>query len=166
MPTWSCHFFTQASAACCLTGALCCVCVLAALCCAVLRVTRPRLLLHVCVARSALQQVVGDFEYFLGILPDGSGLAAPLNPGFKAPIQLGRQVLAQLAGAPERYGVGKADRVCGKRWRCWGFLGHALQCGSFCVSLVQAWDPCVGVVLLPHCMLEFAGPQLLSRAGK
>lgn len=55
-----------------------------------------------CCHRSVLQQVVGDFEYFLGILPDGSGLAAPLNPGFKAPIQLGRQVLAQLAGAPER----------------------------------------------------------------
>lgn len=51
---------------------------------------------------SVLRQLVGDFEYFLGILPDGSGLAAPLNPGFKAPIQLGRQVLAQLAGAPER----------------------------------------------------------------
>jgi hypothetical protein len=52
--------------------------------------------------RSALQELVQGFEYFLGILPDGSGLAAPLNPGFKAPIQLGRQVLAQLAGAPER----------------------------------------------------------------
>lgn len=55
-----------------------------------------------CCCRSVLRQLVGDFEYFLGILPDGSGLAAPLNPGFKAPIQLGRQVLAQLAGAPER----------------------------------------------------------------
>lgn len=56
----------------------------------------------IAACRSVLQQVVGDFEYFLGILPDGSGLAAPLNPGFKAPIQLGRQVLAQLAGVPER----------------------------------------------------------------
>jgi hypothetical protein len=49
-----------------------------------------------------LRQIAGHQEYFLGLLPDGSGLAAPLNPEFKAPIQLGRQVLAQLAGAPER----------------------------------------------------------------
>lgn len=66
------------------------------------------------MCRSALQQLVQGFEYFLGILPDGSGLAAPLNPGFKAPIQLGRQVLAQLAGAPER-------------WAAWGVSGSALR---------------------------------------
>lgn len=68
-------------------------------------------MLHAC--RSVLQQVVGHSEYFLGILPDGSGLAAPLNPAFKAPIQLGRQVLAQLAGAPERC-VGVVCRACGE----------------------------------------------------
>eukprot|EP00878_Enallax_costatus_P027359 GHUV01029440.1.p1 GENE.GHUV01029440.1~~GHUV01029440.1.p1 ORF type:complete len:107 (+),score=24.60 GHUV01029440.1:886-1206(+) len=51
---------------------------------------------------AALQQAVGDNEYFLGVLPDGSGLAAPLIPGQKAPMQLGRQMLAKLAGVPER----------------------------------------------------------------
>jgi hypothetical protein len=49
-----------------------------------------------------LQQTVGDSEYFLGILPDGSGLAAHFQMGVKVPMQLGRQVLAQLAGVPER----------------------------------------------------------------
>lgn len=49
-----------------------------------------------------LQQVVGDAEYFLGVLPDGSGLAARLAPGQRAPMQLGRQILAALAGTPER----------------------------------------------------------------
>lgn len=59
-------------------------------------------MLGVSAHRSALQQLVGDNEYFLGFMPDGSGLAAPLNPGVRAPIQLGRQVMAQLAGAPDR----------------------------------------------------------------
>jgi hypothetical protein len=49
-----------------------------------------------------LAQLVGDSEYFLGLLPDGSGLAAPFVPGQRAPLQLGRQILAQLAGVPER----------------------------------------------------------------
>jgi hypothetical protein len=52
--------------------------------------------------RAALRELMGDAEYFLGILPDGSGLAAPLVPGQRAPMQLGRQILAQLAGVPER----------------------------------------------------------------
>eukprot|EP00775_Hariotina_reticulata_P001625 gene1625-1965_t len=51
---------------------------------------------------AALQQLVGDGEYFLGVLPDGSGLAANLVPGQRAPMQLGRQILAQLAGCPDR----------------------------------------------------------------
>uniref|UniRef100_A0A383W3L9 RRM domain-containing protein n=1 Tax=Tetradesmus obliquus TaxID=3088 RepID=A0A383W3L9_TETOB len=51
---------------------------------------------------AALRELVGDAEYFLGLLPDGSGLAAPLVPGQRAPMQLGRQILAQLAGVPER----------------------------------------------------------------
>jgi hypothetical protein len=55
-----------------------------------------------CFCRAALRELVGDAEYFLGILPDGSGLAAPLVPGQRAPMQLGRQILAQLAGVPER----------------------------------------------------------------
>ena len=54
--------------------------------------------------RTALQRLVGDGEYFLGLLPDGSGLVAPLPPGTRAPMQLGRQVLATLAGA-----AGRAD---------------------------------------------------------
>jgi hypothetical protein len=57
----------------------------------------------VCCCRSVLQQIVGDSEYFLGILPDGSGLAAHFQLGVKVPMQLGRQVLAQLAGIPERW---------------------------------------------------------------
>jgi hypothetical protein len=63
----------------------------------------PRLLCCVChVCRAALRELVSEAEYFLGILPDGSGLAAPLKFGQRAPMQLGRQILAQLAGVPER----------------------------------------------------------------
>lgn len=61
--------------------------------------TLPYLLLH---CRSVLREIVGDNEYFLGILPDGTGLASAFQFGVKAPIQMGRQVLAQLAGVPER----------------------------------------------------------------
>jgi hypothetical protein len=46
--------------------------------------------------RAALKELVGDGEYFLGVLPDGSGLAANLVPGQRAPMQLGRQILAQV----------------------------------------------------------------------
>ncbi|KXZ54774.1 hypothetical protein GPECTOR_4g844 [Gonium pectorale] len=51
-----------------------------------------------------LAQAVGgtDSEYFMAILPDGSRLVRPLMRGERWPMALGREVLAELAGAPER----------------------------------------------------------------
>lgn len=52
--------------------------------------------------RSTLQDIVGEGEYFLGILPDGSGLVHPIAREERWPMNLGREILADLAGAPER----------------------------------------------------------------
>ncbi|KAG2490789.1 hypothetical protein HYH03_010711 [Edaphochlamys debaryana] len=54
--------------------------------------------------RQQLERAVGgcDAEYFIAILPDGSRLVRPLMRGERWPMALGREVLADLAGAPER----------------------------------------------------------------
>jgi hypothetical protein len=41
-------------------------------------------------------------EYFLALLPDGSGLVRPVAPGERVPMNLGRAALAELLGCPER----------------------------------------------------------------
>ncbi|KAL0053002.1 hypothetical protein WJX82_011315 [Trebouxia sp. C0006] len=53
-------------------------------------------------SRSQLQEVVGDSEYFLAILPDGSRLVHPISREERHPLDFGRQVVAQLAGTPDR----------------------------------------------------------------
>lgn len=52
--------------------------------------------------RAALQDVVGDGEYFRALLPDGSSLVHPIAHGERHPLSFGRDALASLAGAPER----------------------------------------------------------------
>ncbi|KAI8475170.1 MAG: CwfJ C-terminus 1-domain-containing protein-like protein [Monoraphidium minutum] len=60
--------------------------------------------------RAALAAAAGGGEYFLGLLPDGGSLVRPIRRGERFPMHLGRQILAGLAGAPER-----ADwRACAK----------------------------------------------------
>eukprot|EP01024_Parvocaulis_polyphysoides_P050140 TRINITY_DN4883_c1_g1_i4.p2 TRINITY_DN4883_c1_g1~~TRINITY_DN4883_c1_g1_i4.p2 ORF type:complete len:237 (-),score=58.26 TRINITY_DN4883_c1_g1_i4:197-907(-) len=53
--------------------------------------------------RNGLRDAVGDMEYFFAWLPDGSGLAKPIFQDERVPLQLGRQVFAEV--------VGKKDRV-------------------------------------------------------
>ena len=53
-------------------------------------------------SRSQLQEVVGDSEYLLAILPDGSRLVHPITREERHPLDFGRQVVAQLAGTPDR----------------------------------------------------------------
>lgn len=53
-------------------------------------------------SRSQLQEVVGDSEYFLVILPDGGRLVHPITREERHPLDFGRQVAAQLAGTPDR----------------------------------------------------------------
>ena len=53
-------------------------------------------------SRSQLQEVVGDSEYFLATLPDGSRLVHPITREERHPLDFGRQVVAQLAGTPDR----------------------------------------------------------------
>ncbi|EFJ41492.1 hypothetical protein VOLCADRAFT_98560 [Volvox carteri f. nagariensis] len=54
--------------------------------------------------RRQLHQAVGgpDSEYFMAVLPDGCRLVRPLMRGERWPMALGREVLADLAGVPER----------------------------------------------------------------
>lgn len=52
--------------------------------------------------RAALLDAVGDCEYIMAFLPDGSRLIAPLLGGVRLPMSLGREVLADLAGVPTR----------------------------------------------------------------
>jgi hypothetical protein len=60
--------------------------------------------------RARIQNLAGGGEYFLGILPDGGALIRPIRRGERLPMNLGRQILAGLVGAPER-----ADwRACAK----------------------------------------------------
>ena len=54
-------------------------------------------------SRTQLQEVVGESEYFLAILPDGSRLVHPISREERHPLDFGRQVVAQLAGTPDRY---------------------------------------------------------------
>lgn len=53
-------------------------------------------------AREAIRGVVGDGEYFVALLPDGSRLVHPVAYGERHPLNYGREVLAELAGVPER----------------------------------------------------------------
>lgn len=53
-------------------------------------------------SRASLRQAVGDGEYFCALLPDGGRLVRPIGRGERWPMNLGRQVLAELAGTPER----------------------------------------------------------------
>lgn len=52
--------------------------------------------------REALSTIVGNKEYFLAFLPDGSRLVHPIAYGEKHPLNFGREVLSKLAGVPER----------------------------------------------------------------
>ena len=52
--------------------------------------------------RENVRDVVGDGEYFAAILPDGSRLVHPLGFGERHPLSFGREVLATIAGVPER----------------------------------------------------------------
>ncbi|CAL8469438.1 g8979 [Coccomyxa elongata] len=52
--------------------------------------------------REALRQAVGDGEYFVAVLPDGSRLVHAITRGEKHPLNFGREVAAVLAGAPGR----------------------------------------------------------------
>jgi hypothetical protein len=54
--------------------------------------------------RALLEAVGGNprREYFLALLPDGSGLVRPVAPGERVPMNLGRAALAELLGCPER----------------------------------------------------------------
>lgn len=60
--------------------------------------------------RAKLQQLAGSGEYFLGLLPDGGAVIRTIKRGERLPMNLGRQILAALAGVPDR-----ADwRACAK----------------------------------------------------
>lgn len=50
----------------------------------------------------ALTLAVAEGEYFLTLLPDGSRLVHPIAHGERFPLAFGREVLAELVGAPER----------------------------------------------------------------
>ena len=52
--------------------------------------------------QESLREEVGEGEYFCAILPDGSRLVHPIAYGERHPLSFGREVLASLAGAPER----------------------------------------------------------------
>eukprot|EP01023_Acetabularia_acetabulum_P027714 TRINITY_DN26243_c0_g1_i4.p2 TRINITY_DN26243_c0_g1~~TRINITY_DN26243_c0_g1_i4.p2 ORF type:complete len:281 (-),score=50.48 TRINITY_DN26243_c0_g1_i4:973-1815(-) len=52
--------------------------------------------------RERLRDAVGDMEYFFAWLPDGTGLAKPIFQDERVPLQLGRQVFAEVVGKPER----------------------------------------------------------------
>jgi diadenosine tetraphosphate (Ap4A) HIT family hydrolase len=53
-------------------------------------------------AREQLAAAVGDGEYFVALLPDGSRLVHPIAYGERHPLDYGREVLARMVGAPER----------------------------------------------------------------
>lgn len=53
-------------------------------------------------APSAPCRAVGDGEYFVALLPDGSRLVHPIAYGERFPLNFGREVLAELAGVPEK----------------------------------------------------------------
>lgn len=53
-------------------------------------------------AKQQLKEVVGEGEYFVGLLPDGSRLVHSIAYGERHPLSYGREVLAHLVKAPER----------------------------------------------------------------
>ncbi len=53
-------------------------------------------------AKDALAAVVQNGEYFVAFLPDGSRLVHPIAYGERHPLNFGREVLAELAGVPDR----------------------------------------------------------------
>ena len=53
-------------------------------------------------ARSAAAKLIGNQEYFVAYLPDGSRLVHPIVYGERHPLNYGREVLAALAEVPER----------------------------------------------------------------
>lgn len=53
-------------------------------------------------AREQLKAAVGEGEYFVAVLPDGSRLVHPIAYGERFPLNYGREVLAELAGVPQR----------------------------------------------------------------
>ncbi len=53
-------------------------------------------------ARQQLQEAVGESEYFLAILPDGSSLVHCISREERHPLDFGRLVVAQLAGTPDK----------------------------------------------------------------
>lgn len=75
--------------------------------------------------REGVRDVVGDGEYFSAILPDGSRLVHPLGFGDRHPLAFGREVLAGLAGVPERadWKVCKMADVAEEEKRCAAFKG-------------------------------------------
>ncbi|KAL6749502.1 CwfJ C-terminus 1-domain-containing protein-like protein [Haematococcus lacustris] len=52
--------------------------------------------------QAALQTAVGSAEYFYAWLPDGTRLVRPIMRGERWPMNLGREVLAELAGEAKR----------------------------------------------------------------
>lgn len=53
-------------------------------------------------AKEQLKTEVGEGEYFVALLPDGSRLLHPIAYGERFPLNYGREVLAELAGVPHR----------------------------------------------------------------
>ncbi|KAL3157811.1 hypothetical protein ABBQ32_012233 [Trebouxia sp. C0010 RCD-2024] len=53
-------------------------------------------------ARQQLLEAVGESEYFLAILPDGSSLVHCISREERHPLDFGRLVVAQLAGTPDK----------------------------------------------------------------
>ncbi|PSC76403.1 Zinc finger CCCH domain-containing 64 [Micractinium conductrix] len=53
-------------------------------------------------AKEQLRGVVGDGEHFVALLPDGARMAHRIAYGERFPLNFGREVLAELAGCPER----------------------------------------------------------------
>ena len=52
--------------------------------------------------RQQLQEVVGESEYLLVTLPDGSRLVHTITRDERHPLDFGRHIVAQLAGTPEK----------------------------------------------------------------
>ena len=73
-------------------------------------------------ARKQLQEAVGKSEYFLAYLPDGSKLVHTITREERHPIDFGRQVVAQLAGNPDRYASGTCNGLLVQRVACWCVL--------------------------------------------
>lgn len=53
-------------------------------------------------ARAALREAVGTGEFFHLVLPDGSRLVHAVAKSERHPVAFGREIAAELAGAPQR----------------------------------------------------------------